>query len=187
MRRLALLVPVAFAGALALASCSGGSPAGQAAGKSANSASTWHPTRTGDEKTPKAESPATVIDGMHYVQLFNSVDPVLARMAHDAVGGTVPPSSQLQVAAKSLRQFAAQARGLPSSENDSHTLDHLAAASSTLAAELTTLAANGPKSAEAATLSAALSGFQSAAAVARHAAGLPAVVTSKTPQADTGP
>jgi hypothetical protein len=170
---------------LALASCSGGSPAGQAAGKAATSASSS--TRTGDEKTQKAESPATVVDGMHYVQLFNTVDPVLAQMAHDAVGGTLPPSTQLQNAATSLRQFAAQARRLPSSDSDRHTLDQLAAASSTLAGQLTTLADNGSKSSDASDLSSALARFQSAAAVARHATGLPAAVTSKTPQPDTGP
>jgi hypothetical protein len=199
MRRLALLIPVALAGSLALASCSGGSPAGhaagtsatstagQAAGRSATAAPTWQPTRTGDEKTTKAESPATVVDGMHYVQLFNSVDPVLAQMAQDAVGGKVPPSTQLQNAASSLRQFAAQARRLPSSGDDRQTLDQLASASSTLAGQLTTLAANRSTSSDSSDLSSALGKFQSAAAVARHAAGLPAVVTSKTPQADTGP
>jgi hypothetical protein len=124
---------------------------------------------------------------MHYVQLFNSVDPVLAQMAKDTAGGTVPPSTQLQNAAESLRQFAAQARGLSSSGDARHTLDQLAAASSTLAGQLTTLAANGSKSSDSRDLSSAVAGFQSAAAVARQATGLPAVVTSKTPQADTGP
>jgi hypothetical protein len=124
---------------------------------------------------------------MHYVQLFNTVDPVLAQMAHDAVGGTLPPGTELQNAASSLRQFAAQARGLPSSGSGRHTLDQLAAASSTLAGQLTTLADKGAKSSGTSDLTSALGRFQSAAAVARQATGLPAVVTSQTPQADTGP
>jgi hypothetical protein len=141
-----------------------------------------------DEDTPgKAESPATVVDGMHYVQLFNTVDPVLAQMAHDAVGGTLPPGAELQNAASSLLQFATQARRLPSSGSERNTLDRLAAASSTLAGQLTSLAAKGAKSSGSSDLTSALSRFQSAAAVARQATGLPAVVTSRAPQADTGP
>jgi len=187
MRRLALLVPVVLAGSLALASCSGGGPAGQGAGKSAASAPSTHSTRTGDERTPKAESPETVVEGMHYVQLFNTVDPVLAEMAHDAVGGTVPPGTELQSAASSLRQFAAEARGLPSSGISRQALDRLAAASTALANQLSMLAAKGPQPSHASDLNSALVSFQSAAAVARHTAGLPAVATSRTPQADTGP
>jgi hypothetical protein len=187
MRRLALLIPVALAGSLALASCSGGGPAGQSAGKSATSAPASQQTRTGDEKTQKAESPAAVVVGMHYVQLFNTVDPVLAEMAHDAVGGTLPSGTELQNTAGSLRQFAAQARKLPSAGSAQHSLDQLAAASSTLADQLTTLAAKGAKPSGSSDLSSAVAAYQSAAAVARHAAGLPAAVTSHTPQADTGP
>jgi hypothetical protein len=187
MRRLAVLVPVALAGCLALASCSSGSPAGQAAGKAAGAPPTTQHASS-DEDTPgKALPPETVVDGMHYVQLFNTVDPVLAQMTHDAVGGTVPAASQLQNVAGSLRQFAAQARNLPSADNDRRTIDHLAAASSTLAGQLDTLAAKGSKFSDAATLTAALSRFQSASAAARHAAGLPAVVSSSKPQPDTGP
>jgi hypothetical protein len=186
MRRLAILIPVALAGSLALASCSGGGPAGQAAGKPATAAPSAQPTRSDHEAT-KPQSPATVVDGMHYVQLFNAVDPLLAQMAHDAIGGTVPAGSDLQNAASSLRQFAAQARGLPSSGSAQHTLDQLATASSTLASQLTTLAAKGSKSSNASALTSAVSGFQSAAAAARRVAGLPAVVTSSKPQADTGP
>jgi hypothetical protein len=182
-----MLVPAALAGSLALASCSGGSPAGHAAGKPATSAPSKQTTRTGDEKTAKAESPATVVVGMHYVQLFNTVDPVLAQMAHDAIGGTVPAAGELQNAAGSLRQFAVQARKLPSTGNDRRTLERLAAASSTLAGQLDTLAAKGSQSSEASDLSSALTGFQSAEATARHAAGLPAIVTSSKPQPDTGP
>jgi hypothetical protein len=125
---------------------------------------------------------------MHYVQLFNTVDPVLAQVAHGAIGGTMPAAGELQNAAGSLRQFAAQARKLPSTGNAGRTtIDRLAAASSTLAGQLDTLAAKGSQSSNAATLSAAVTGFQSAAAAARHAAGLPAPVTSSKPQPDTGP
>jgi hypothetical protein len=124
---------------------------------------------------------------MHYVQLFNTVDPVLTKMAHDAIGGTVPAGTDLKSAASSLRQFATQARNLPSSGTAHTTLDQLATASSTLAGQLTTLAANGTKSSNSPALTSALAGFQSAAAAARKAAGLPAPVTSSKPQADTGP
>jgi hypothetical protein len=187
MRRLALLLPVALAGSLALASCSGGGPGSQAAGKSASSPPTTQHTSS-DEDTPgKAESPATVVDGMHYVQLFNTVDPVLAQMAHDAIGGTLPASTDLQHAATSLRQFSAEARSLPSSGSSQHALDQLATASSTLAGQLNTLAAKGSKSSNASALNSALTSFQSAEAAARRVTGLPAVVTSSKPQADTGP
>jgi hypothetical protein len=185
MRRLAMLLPVALAGSLALASCSGGSPAHQATGKSATSAPDTQSSRSDHEA--KELKPATVVEGMHYVQLFNTVDPVLAQMAHDAVGGTLPPGTELHSAAGSLRQFAAQARKLPSAPNERTTIDKLAAASSTLAGQLDTLAAKGSHSSDAATLTSAVSGFQSAAAAARQAVGLPAVSTSRTPQPDTGP
>jgi hypothetical protein len=187
MRRLSMLIPVALAGALTLASCSGGSPAGHAEGRSASSAPSTQPAGSGHQTTGKKVSPAVVVDGMHYVQLFNIVDPVLADISHDAIGGTVPPGTELKNAASSLRQFATQARGLPSSGNAQHTLDQLADASSTLAGQLTTLATGGSKSSDAPTLTAALTKFQSAAASARRVAGLPAVVTSSKPQADTGP
>lgn len=187
MRRLALLVPIVLAGCLALAGCSSGSSAGHAAGKAAGATPTTQHTAS-DEDTPgKAVSPERVVAGMHYVQLFNTVDPVLAQVTHDAIGGTVPAASQLQNAAGSLRQFAAQARKLPSAGNDRRTLDHLAAASSTLAGQLDTLAAKGSKFSDAATLTAALSGFRSASDAARNAAGLPAIVSSSKPQPDTGP
>jgi hypothetical protein len=190
MRRLSILIPVALAGCLALASCSGGSPGGQAAGKSgqgASSAQSTHRTSSEEDTPPQAPKPATVVDGMHYVQLFNTVDPVLAELAHDAIGDTLPARAHLQSAATSLRQFAAQARTLPSAGSDRHTLNQLAAASSTLAGQLDALAAKGSQSSNASTFTAALSSFQSAAAAARHAAGLPPVVTSSKPQPDTGP
>ena len=187
MRRLVILIPVALAGCLALASCSGGGPAGQAAGKAANSPPTTQHASASEDTPGKAASPETVVEGMHYVQLFNTVDPVLAQVTHDAIGGTVPPAGQLQTAAGSLRQFAVQARKLPSAGNGGRTLDRLAAASSTLAGQLDTLAAKGTKFSDAATLSAALSGFRSASTAARHDAGLPAVVSSAKPQPDTGP
>ena len=87
-------------------------------------------------------SPATVIDGMHYVQLFHVVDPVVAQL--DATANGSPPSAELRTAAGSLQQFAAQAHGLPSSGSVGRTtLDRLAVASSTLAGQFTTLAAKG--------------------------------------------
>jgi hypothetical protein len=187
MRRLAFLIPVGLAGCLALAGCSGGSPTGHVAGTPASSAPTTQRTSS-DEDTPgKAETPAMVVDGMHYVQLFNEVDPVLAQMAHDAIGGTLPASTDLRNAASSLRQFATQARSLPSSGSAQHSLDQLATASSTLAGQLTSLAANGSKSSKASALNSALTQFQSAEAAARRVTGLPAVVTPSKPQADTGP
>jgi hypothetical protein len=169
MRRLALLVLVALAGSLALAGCSsGGTPSA-------------HGT------SGKAARTATVVDGMHDVQLFDAVDPVLAQMAQDAIGGSLPAATELRNAASALRQFAAQARVLPSPGSSGRALDRLAAASSTLAGQLTTLAAKGSRSSDASALTSALTGFQSAAASARRAAGLPAVVTSTKPQADSGP
>ena len=186
MRRVAMLAPVVLAGLLALAGCSSAGPAGHAAGKSTDSAPSTQPTSSTHE-TPGTANPVTVVDGMHYVQLFNTVDPVLAQMAHDAIGGNVPAATELRNAAGSLRQFAAQARGLRSTGGDGRTLDQLATASSTLAGQLTTLASNGARSSNATGLNSALERFQSAAAAARRAAGLPAVVTPRTPQADTGP
>jgi hypothetical protein len=132
-------------------------------------------------------SPGAVIAGMHYVQLFNTVDPVLAELTHDDIAGTVPATGKLQNAAGSLRQFAAQARRLPTTGNARNTLDRLATASSTLAGQLDVLAAKGSKYSDAATLTTALTGYKSAAAAARQSAGLPAVVASSTPQPDTGP
>ena len=187
MRRLALLVPVLLAGTLALAGCSGGGPAGQGAGKSSGSAPSTQPTSSAHGTPGKVVNPATVVDGMHYVQLFGTVDPVLAQMADDAVGGTVPAATELRNAAGSLRQFAAQARRLPSTGTAGRTLNQLASASSTLAGQLTSLAAKGSESSDSSTLNSALARFHSAAAAARRAAGLPAVVTPRTPQADTGP
>jgi hypothetical protein len=186
MRRFALFVPVVLAGTLALAGCSGGGPAGQAAGKSSGSASSTQPTSSAHGTPGKVVNPATVVDGMHYVQLFGTVDPVLAQMADDSVGGTVPAATELKNAASSLRQFAAQSRGLPSAGSARRTLDQLAAASSTLAGQLTSLAAKGSQSSDSAALNSALARFHSAAAAARRAAGLPAVVTPRKPQADTG-
>jgi hypothetical protein len=124
---------------------------------------------------------------MHYVQLFNAVDPVLAHL--QATGGGLPPAAELQTAAGALHQFATQARGLPSQGSDGATVDRLATASSSLAGELTTLAAKGSLSSDATSgLTAAMAEFQSAAASARQATGLPAVKTSPPkPQADTGP
>jgi hypothetical protein len=187
MRRLSILIPVALAGCLALAGCSGGSPGRQAANKAASAPQATHRTPTNEDTPTKAPSPAAVVVGMHYVQLFNTVDPVLAQLADDAVGGTLPASTHLQSAATSLRQFAAQAQRLQSSGSNRHTLDHLATASSTLAGQLDTLAAKGSQSANAANFTAALSAFHSAEADARRAAGLPAPVTSSKPQPDTGP
>ncbi len=97
MRRLALLVPVVLAGSLALTGCSGGGPAGDAAGKSA---------------PIQSMSPATVIDGMHYVQLFHVVDPVVEKL--DDTGQQLalrPPTCGPRPI--SLHQFAVQARDLP--------------------------------------------------------------------------
>ena len=185
MRRLALLVPVVLAGSLALAGCSGGGPAGQAAGKSPGSAPSTQPTSSAHGTSGKVVNPATVVDGMHYVQLFGTVDPVLTQMA--AAGGTVPTAAELRNAARSLRQFAAQARGLPSTGSGGQTLDQLATASSTLAGQLTSLAAKGSPSSDSPGLDSALARFHSAAAAARRAAGLPAIVTPRTPKADTGP
>ncbi len=163
-RRLALLVPVVLAGSLALTGCSGGGSAGDAAGK--------------------AVSPATVVDGMHYVQLFNTVDPVLAHL--DASTDGLPSTTELRNAADSLHEFAAQARGLPSAGSTGRTLGRLAAASSTLAGQLTTIAAKGTMSSDAG-LTSAVAGYQSAAAAARRAAGLPPVVIKRTPTPDKGP
>jgi hypothetical protein len=173
MRRLALLAPVVLAGALALTGCSGGGPAGDAAAKSSPSA--------------KSLSPATVIDGMHYVQLFHVVDPVVAKL--DDTGNGLPPTTDLRTAADSLHQFAVQARKLPTpSGSGGNALGQLAAASSTLAGQLDTLAAKGTVPSDATErLSAALSAFRSAAASARQVAGLPAVVVNRSPHADTGP
>jgi hypothetical protein len=170
MRRLALIVPVALAGALALAGCSGAGPAGDAAGKS--------PAHAIVDRV-------TVIDGMHYVQLFNAVDPVIADLDTSTDGP--PPSTELRDAAASLHQFATQARGLPSNGSAGQTVQRLAVASTTLADQLTTLA-NGTKSSDAtAGFTSALSGFHSAAAAARKAVGLPPVKTPSKPRPDTGP
>ncbi len=165
-RRLALLVPVVLAGSLALTGCSGGGPAVDAS---------------------SGKTVATVIDGMHYVQLFDAVDPVVAQLS--ASVSSLPPSAELRTAAGSLQQFAAQAHGLPSSGSDGRTtLDRLAVASSTLAGQFTTLAAKGTLSPGATQVfTSALEGYQSAAAAARRAAGLPAVVIERSPHADTGP
>ena len=166
MRRLALLVPVVLAGSLALTGCSGGGP-GDAAGKS-------------------AQSTQTVVEGMHYVQLFHVVDPVVAQL--DTNVDSLPPAAELRTAASSLHQFAVQARGLPSAGSGGQTLDRLATVSSTLAGQLATLAAKGTLSPEANEgFTSALDGFQSAAAAARRDVGLPAVVIKRTPHADTGP
>ena len=167
-RRLALLAPVVLAGSLALTGCSGGGPAGDAA-------------------SGKTVSPATVIDGMHYVQLFHVVDPVVAQL--DATPNGSPPSAELRTAAGSLQQFAAQAQGLPSSGSEGRTtLDRLAVASSALAGQFTTLAAKGTLSPGATRgFTSALDGYQSAAAAARQAAGLPAVVTKRSPHAHPAP
>jgi hypothetical protein len=187
MRRLAVLAPIALAGSLALAACSGGGPASQGARKSSGSAPSTQPTSSAHGTPGKVVNPAKVVDGMHYVQLFGTVDPVLAQMAHDAIAGTVPAATELQKAAGSLRQFAAQARRLPSAGGARGTLDQLATASSALAGQLTSLAAKGSQSSDAPALNSSMARFQSAAAAARRAAGLPAVVTPRTPQADTGP
>jgi hypothetical protein len=128
-----------------------------------------------------------VIDGMHYVQLFHVVDPVVAKL--DDTGNGLPPTADLRTAAASLHQFAVQARDLPTpAGNGANALDQLAAASSTLAGQLDTLAAKGTMPADATErFGSALNGFQSAAAAARRVAGLPAVVVKRTPHADTGP
>ena len=167
-RRLALVAPVVLAGSLALTGCSGGGSAG-------------------DASPAKTVSPATVIDGMHYVQLFHVVDPVVAQL--DSTPNGSPPSAELRTAAGSLQQFAAQAHGLPSSGSVGRTtLDRLAVASSTLAGQFTTLAAKGTLSpGDTKGFTSALDGYQSAAAAARRAAGLPAVVIKRSPHADTGP
>ncbi len=170
MRRLVLIVPVALAGALALAGCSGSGPAGEGAGKA--------PVHATVDRV-------TVIDGMHYVQLFNVVDPVVADLETSTDGP--PPSNELRNAAASLDQFATQARGLPSAGSAGHTVQRLAVASTTLAGQLTTLA-KGTKSSDASDgLTSALAGFHSAATAARKAVGLPAMKTPSKPQPDTGP
>ncbi len=161
MRRLALLVPVVLAGSLALTGCSGGGP-GDAAGKS-------------------VQSPQTVVEGMHYVQLFHVVDPVVAQLSTKV--DSLPSAAELRTAATSLHQFSVQARALPSSGSGGQTLDRLATASSTLAGQLTTLAAKGTLSPDATkSFTSALDGFQSAAAAARQDTGLPAAVIKKSSQ-----
>jgi hypothetical protein len=164
MRRLALLVLVPLGASLAFASCSsGGAPSGEATVKT---------------------SPARVVDGMHYVQLFNTVDPVLQ---HLRATGTLPPATELQNAAGSLHQFASQARGLSTEGNSGDTLNRLVAASSTLAHQLTLAAKGSPSSDATSGLNSAMAKFQSVAAVARRDVGLPALVTTQKPQPDTGP
>jgi hypothetical protein len=171
MRRLALIVPVVLAGSLALTGCSGAGPNGAAAGKSTHG---------------KPVDRVTVIDGMHYVQLFNVVDPVVANLETTTDGA--PPSTELRNAATSLHQFATESRGLPSTGSAGQTVHRLAVASTTLAHQLSTLAANGKgSSTSGAGLSSALAGFRSASAAARKAAGLPPVVTPRKPQPDSGP
>jgi hypothetical protein len=176
MRRLVLLVPVVVAGSLALTGCSGAGPTGEAAGKSATSTSAAH---------GKPVDRVTVIDGMHYVQLFNAVDPVMADIQTSTDGP--PPSTELRNAAASLHQFATQARDLPSSGSAGQTVHRLAVASTTLAAQLTTLASSSGKSNSSVGLNSAVASFRTAAAAARKAAGLPAVATSSKPRPDTGP
>ena len=80
MRRLALLVPVVLAGSLALTGCSGGGP-GTAAGKS-------------------VQSPQTVVEGMHYVQLFHVVDPVVAQLSTKV--DSLPSAAELRTAERRL-------------------------------------------------------------------------------------
>jgi hypothetical protein len=181
MRRLALIAPVVVVGALALTGCSGAGSAGDAAGKSAGSAGSAAATHG------KPVDRVTVIDGMHYVQLFNVVDPVVADL--EAATDGPPPSTELRSAATSLHQFATQARGLPSTGNSGQTVHRLAIASTALAHQLSALAADGKESpsTSGAKLTAALAGFRSASAAARKAAGLPAVKTSSKPHPDTGP
>jgi len=164
MRRLVLLLLVPLAASLAFASCSsGGAPAGESSAKT---------------------SPTRVVDGMHYVQLFNTVDPVLQ---HLRATGSLPPATELQSAAGSLRQFATQAHGLPSEGSSGNTLNRLAAASSTLADQLSLAAKGSPSSDASSGLNSALAKFQAEAAIARRDVGLPAVVTTQKPQPDTGP
>jgi hypothetical protein len=174
MRRLLLLAPVVLVGALALTGCSGAGPIGDAAGKSA---SATH---------GKPVDPVTVIDGMHYVQLFNAVDPVVTDLGTSTDGP--PPSTELRDAAASLHQFATQARGLPSSGSAGQTVQRLAVASTTLARQLSTLAAKGEgSSTSGAGLTSALAEYRSAAAAARKAAGLRPLATPRSPHPDTGP
>ncbi len=159
MRRNALLAAAAVAAAVTLASCSGGGPSAQANGKAHT-------------------DPATVVDGMHYVQLFNTVDPVLTRLQSAAKSAEVPTSAELKSTATSLRQFVSQAKTLPTNDSGRAAMGRLSTAASTLADQLTKLAAN-PTSADARSgFDNALAGFKSAAANARQVVGLPAVTAA---------
>ncbi len=91
MRRLALLVPVVLAGSLALTGCSGGGT-GDAAGKS-------------------AQSTQTVVEGMHYVQLFHVVDPVVAQL--NTKVGSLPSAAELRTAAGLVAPVRGASSGAP--------------------------------------------------------------------------
>jgi hypothetical protein len=161
MRRHVLLVATALAASLTLTACWGG-PAPHHAASAPRTASA------------APVNPATVVDGMHYVQLFDTVDAVLTRLQTALAAGTGLPSTvELHDATSALRQFVAQAPRLPTAGKGRVALEHLKAASSTLAAQLTAITAKGsPSGASRSSLTAALTAFRSASAGAREAVGL---------------
>jgi hypothetical protein len=159
--RNALLATAALATAVTLASCSGGGPSTQAPSKS------------------EQANPATVVDGMHYVQLFNTVDPVLARLQATGKSIVPPTATELKGAVSSLRAFAAQAKTLPTDDHGRAALTRLSQAASALAYQLNTMAAAPSLSPDARShLNGALAEFHSAALAARQVTGLPTVAVT---------